>query len=189
ILMMRGMASTMEQHHRVQILDEALEAAVKLSHRYIPARQLPDKAVSLLDTASARVAISLHAVPAEVEDCRRRIEALNTELEIIGRETAVGIDTVQRQTDANEKLQAEQVRLTELDTRWQEEKGLVDQILELRAKLRNANGTVEADPVAAEPDPERPARLAELKDLQTKLHALQGEKPLILPDVDAQAVA
>ncbi|HMQ12078.1 MAG TPA: AAA family ATPase, partial [Candidatus Competibacter phosphatis] len=74
ILMMRGMASTMEQHHRVLILDEALEAAVKLSHRYIPARQLPDKAVSLLDTASARVAISLHAVPAEVEDCRRRIE-------------------------------------------------------------------------------------------------------------------
>jgi ATP-dependent Clp protease ATP-binding subunit ClpA len=76
MLMMRGMASTMEQHHRVQILDEALEAAVKLSHRYIPARQLPDKAVSLLDTASARVAISLHAVPAAVEDCRRRIEGL-----------------------------------------------------------------------------------------------------------------
>ena len=100
--MMRGMASTMEQHHRVLILDEALEAAVKLSHRYIPARQLPDKAVSLLDTASARVAISLHAVPAEVEDCRRRIEGLNTELEIIGRETAVGIDTAQRQTDATE---------------------------------------------------------------------------------------
>jgi type VI secretion system protein VasG len=96
MLMMRGMASTMEQHHRVQILDEALEAAVKLSHRYIPARQLPDKAVSLLDTASARVAISLHAVPAEVEDCRRRIEGLKTELEIIGRETAVGIDTAQR---------------------------------------------------------------------------------------------
>jgi type VI secretion system protein VasG len=77
----------------------------------------------------------------------------------------------------------------ELDDRWQEEKGLVDQILELRAKLRNANGTVEADPTAAEPDPERAARLAELKDLQTKLHELQGEKPLILPDVDAQAVA
>ena len=71
ILMMRGVASTLEKHHRVQILDEALEAAVRLSHRYIPARQLPDKAVSLLDTACARVAISQHAVPAEVEDCRR----------------------------------------------------------------------------------------------------------------------
>ena len=71
LLMMRGVASTLEKHHRVQVLDEALEAAVKLSHRYIPARQLPDKSVSLLDTACARVAISQHAVPAEVEDSRR----------------------------------------------------------------------------------------------------------------------
>ena len=188
ILMMRGMASTMEQHHRVLILDEALEAAVKLSHRYIPARQLPDKAVSLLDTASARVAISLHAVPAEVEDCRRRIEGLNTELEIIGRETAVGIDTAQRQADATEKLQAEQVRLGELEARWQEEKGVVDQILELRAKLRGDGGAIDTAAVA-EPDPERQTWLAELKDLQTRLHELQGETPLILPSVDAQAVA
>ncbi|MEZ5600340.1 MAG: type VI secretion system ATPase TssH [Candidatus Competibacteraceae bacterium] len=188
ILMMRGMASTMEQHHRVLILDEALEAAVKLSHRYIPARQLPDKAVSLLDTASARVAISLHAVPAEVEDCRRRIEGLNTELEIIGRETAVGIDTAQRQADATEKLQAEQLRLGELEARWQEEKGVVDQILELRAKLRGDGGAVDAAAVA-EPNPERQTWLAELKDLQGRLHELQGETPLILPSVDAQAVA
>jgi type VI secretion system protein VasG len=187
VLMMRGMASTMEKHHRVQILDEALEAAVKLSHRYIPARQLPDKAVSLLDTASARVAISLHAVPAEVEDCRRRIEGLKTELEIIARETAVGIDTAQRQADATAKLQAEEARLAELDARWQEEKGLVDRILELRAQLRGGAGLVETE--VAEPDPERQTRLAELQNLQAKLHELQGEKPLILPSVDAQAVA
>ena len=102
--MMRGVASTLEKHHRVQLLDEALEAAVRLSHRYIPARQLPDKAVSLLDTACARVAVSQHAVPAEVEDSRRRIEALETELEIIGREKAVGVDTAQREAQANEKL-------------------------------------------------------------------------------------
>ncbi|MFO7641672.1 MAG: type VI secretion system ATPase TssH [Candidatus Competibacteraceae bacterium] len=188
VLMMRGMVSTMEQHHRAQILDEALEAAVKLSHRYIPARQLPDKAVSLLDTASARVAISLHAVPAEVEDCRRRIEGLKTELEIIGRETAVGIDATQRQTDAAEKLQAEEARLAELDARWQEEKDLVDQILALRAQLRGAGGTVEAG-AAEEADSQRQTRLAELRELQTRLHELQGEKPLILPSVDAQAVA
>jgi type VI secretion system protein VasG len=188
VLMMRGMASTMERHHRVQILDEALEAAVKLSHRYIPARQLPDKAVSLLDTASARVAISLHAVPAEVEDCRRCIEGLKTELEIIGRETAVGIDTAQRQADATEKLQAEEARLAQLDTRWREEKDLVDQILALRAQLRGEGGTVEAT-AAEEADAQRQARLAELKELQTRLHELQGEKPLILPSVDAQAVA
>ena len=80
ILMLRGVASVLEKHHRVQLLDEAIEAAVKLSHRYIPARQLPDKAVSLLDTACARVAVSQHATPAEVEDCRRRIEALEIEI-------------------------------------------------------------------------------------------------------------
>ncbi|MEI2743542.1 MAG: type VI secretion system ATPase TssH [Candidatus Competibacter sp.] len=188
ILMMRGMASTMERHHRVQILDEALEAAVKLSHRYIPARQLPDKAVSLLDTASARVAISLHAVPAEVEDCRRRIEGLQVELDIIGREAAVGIDTAQREAAAREKLQAENVQLAKLEARWQEEKGLVDQILTLRANLRGEGGAVDQE-IAAEPDPRRQSWLVELKALQAKLHALQGESPLILPSVDAQAVA
>src|SRR3982074_1417465 len=83
ILMMRGVASTMERHHKVQVLDEALEASVKLSHRYIPARQLPDKSVSLLDTACARVAISQHAVPPEVNNSRKRIVALTTELGII----------------------------------------------------------------------------------------------------------
>jgi type VI secretion system protein VasG len=189
ILMMRGMASTMEKHHRVQILDEALEAAVKLSHRYIPARQLPDKAVSLLDTASARVAISLHAVPAEVEDCRRRIEGLQVELEIIARETAIGIETAQRQADASEKLQIEEARLAQLDARWQEEKGLVDQILALRAKLRGDGGKVDQVEVDAEADPERQTRLTELKELLAQLHTLQGESPLILPSVDAQAVA
>ena len=128
--MMRGMASTLEEHHRVQVLDEALEAAVKLSHRYIPARQLPDKAVSLLDTACARVAISQHAVPAEVEDSRRRIEALETELEIIGRESAVGIGTRHARTaSAQELLATERKRLAELEARWKPEKELVDQIL------------------------------------------------------------
>ena len=94
--MMRAIASVMEKHHRVQLLDEALEAAVKLSRRYIPDRQLPDKAVSLLDTACARVAISQHAVPAEVDDCRRRISSLETELQIIERERSIMADTVER---------------------------------------------------------------------------------------------
>src|SRR2546421_3180042 len=132
LLMMRGIASTLEKHHRVQLLDEALEAAVKLSHRYIPSRQLPDKSVSLLDTACARVAISQHAVPAEVEDSRRRIEALRTELEIIARENSGGFDTGTREADVNEKLAAENQRLAGLEARWKSEKELVDRILELR---------------------------------------------------------
>ncbi|HKZ72452.1 MAG TPA: AAA family ATPase, partial [Steroidobacteraceae bacterium] len=107
VLMMRGIVSTMEKHHRVQILDEALEASVKLAHRYIPDRQLPDKSVSLLDTSCARVAISHHATPAEVEDCQRRIEALTTELEIIGREAAIGVDTAAREAKVNAALGTE----------------------------------------------------------------------------------
>ena len=80
----------MQKHHAVEVLDEALEASVRLSHRYIPARQLPDKSVSLLDTACARVAISQHAVPAQIDDCRRQIESLETELAIIEREVGRG---------------------------------------------------------------------------------------------------
>ena len=143
ILMMRGMASTMEQHHKVQILDEALEDAVKLSSRYIPARQLPDKSISLLDTASARVAISQHAVPAEVDDSRKRIDALETELGIIEKESAIGVEVADRRTTAAEALDAERARLGELEARWEQEKGLVDEILELRARLRGVSGTVE----------------------------------------------
>jgi type VI secretion system protein VasG len=205
ILMMRGVASTMEKHHKVQILDEALEAAVKLSHRYIPARQLPDKSVSLLDTACARVAVSLHATPAEVDDSRKRIEALETELGIIGREKAIGIDIGKREAEASELLAAERTRLAELDSRWAEEKALVDEMLNLRAKLRDGirpvEGTgskLEADAATvaaaegtadAANESERMAQLAQLKLVQEKLTTLQGESPLILPTVDYQAVA
>ncbi|MBK9136408.1 MAG: type VI secretion system ATPase TssH [Betaproteobacteria bacterium] len=199
ILMMRGVASTMEKHHRVQILDEALEAAVKLSHRYIPARQLPDKSVSLLDTACARVAVSLHATPAEVDDSRKRIEALTTELEIIGREKAIGIDTAARESEANTQLAAEQERLAALEKRWADEKTLVDELLALRAKLRGGVDVVEGtgSKLEAEAKPAAPAltegeradTLAQLRDVQARLTALQGENPLILPTVDQQAVA
>ncbi|KTB70218.1 AAA family ATPase, partial [Pseudomonas viridiflava ICMP 13104] len=187
LLMMRGVASTMEQHHQVQILDEALEASVKLSHRYIPARQLPDKSVSLLDTACARVAISLHAVPAEVDDSRRRIEALETELQIIAREHAIGIVTASRQSHSETLLNAERERLAVLETRWADERALVDELLTLRAQLRDRAGTVD---VIADPDShEQQALREQLVDLQRRLSELQGENPLILPTVDYQAVA
>ena len=177
LLMMRGIASTMEQHHQVQILDEALEAAVRLSHRYIPARQLPDKSVSLLDTACARVAISLHATPAEVDDSRRRIEALETELAIIGRESKLGVDTAERRSATERRLVDERLRLGEKEQRWAAEKELVDRILALRARLREDDGA-NADDTA----------LAQLRALQAELGERQGETPLILPTVDRQAV-
>jgi type VI secretion system protein VasG len=198
ILMMRGVASTMEKHHQVQILDEALEAAVRLSHRYIPARQLPDKSVSLIDTACARVAVSLHATPAEVDDSRKRIEALNTELAIIRRENAIGVDTARRGPDAEEALAAEQDRLQDLEQRWNEERALVDELLALRARLRDGARPVEgtgskleaaAEAAPAHDENERAALKEQLKAVQDKLSALQGEHPLILPTVDYQAVA
>ena len=205
ILMMRGVASTMEKHHKAQILDEALEAAVKLSARYIPSRQLPDKSVSLLDTACARVAVSLHATPAEVDDSRKRIDSLNTELGIIAREKAIGIDVGEREAEASEHLTHEKARLAALEARWEQEKTLVGEMLELRAKLRAGGKPVEgtgskleaeagkagAETAAAVAlsDAEREATLAKLKDVQAKLADVQGESPLMLPTVDYQAVA
>lgn len=206
ILMMRGVASTMEKHHQVQILDEALEAAVKLSHRYIPSRQLPDKSVSLLDTACARVAVSLHATPAQVDDSARRIESLQVEAGIIEREAAVGLDTREREQLVQAALAEERERLAVLSARWQQEKGLVDRLLELRRQLRTAAAPVEGTgsaleqtaaqtaqataPAAAALTPEQRAEaLAELRAVQAELASLQGESPLILPTVDYQAVA
>jgi type VI secretion system protein VasG len=193
--MLRGIASTLEKHHRVQLLDEALEAAVKLSHRYITARQLPDKAVSLLDTACARVAVSQHATPPGLEDSRRRIEALQTELDIIGREEAAGFDAGPRRAAAEARLAAEKERLGVLEQRWQAERKLVDRILDLRRQLREGvseDAAVEAASALGPTGPceaERERRLAELRDLQARLVHAQGDAPLILPSVDAQAVA
>lgn len=210
ILMMRAMASSLEKHHKVLLLDEAIEAAVKLSHRYIPARHLPDKSVSLLDTACARVAISQSAMPAEVEDCKRHIEAIENELAIIAREKKVGVDTGKRQADAEALLATQQERFAELETRWSAEKDLVEKILALRAKLRGESNPVDGDDTevaeqrelsgdaaeskllassATEADEQRLALLAEMRELLASLATSQGESPLILPSVDTQAVA
>jgi type VI secretion system protein VasG len=206
ILMVRGVASVLEKHHRVQVLDEALEAAVRLSHRYIPSRQLPDKAVSLLDTSCARVAISQHAVPAEVEDTRRTIEALRIELDIIDREEVVGIDAAERRAAANERLAASEARAAILEDKWKAEREVVDRILAIRAQLRQGREPVEgtgskleeaakaqkaaseAPPATVSPE-ERARLLEELTGLQKNLTEMQGDSPLILPSVDEHAVA
>ncbi|TIQ34687.1 MAG: type VI secretion system ATPase TssH [Mesorhizobium sp.] len=155
VLMLRGVAGVLEQHHKVQILDEAIEAAVSLSHRYIPARQLPDKAVSLLDTACARVAVSQHATPAEVEDILRRRQALEVESGIIGREAAIGIDVADRQARVDAGLAETETTLAAAQARWDREKALVAEILDLRAKLRGEG--VPLDAAAAEEGAEETA--------------------------------
>ncbi|MEM6341451.1 MAG: type VI secretion system ATPase TssH, partial [Pseudomonadota bacterium] len=191
IRMMRGIASMLENHHKVQVLDEGIEAAVSLSARYIPARQLPDKSVSVLDTACARVAVSQHAVPAEVDDARKKIDALVTELEIIDRDETAGFDVDDRRTAITDLKTQEEERLKGLDDRWQAEKTVVEDILDLRAQLRAGGAEVEGDDTGETPLTEdaRANLLAQLKAKNAELEALQGEAPLILPIVDAQAVA
>ncbi|QDY70926.1 type VI secretion system ATPase TssH [Qingshengfaniella alkalisoli] len=194
VKMMRGIASMLERHHRVQVLDEGIEAAVSLSARYIPARQLPDKSVSVLDTACARVAVSQHAVPAEVDDSRKRIDALTTELEIIGRDETAGYDVDERRAAVTHAKDVETERLNELTEKWEAEKGVVKDILDLRAKLREGGARVDT-PDAEESDAsplsvdERAALVQDLRAKNAELAQLQGEHPLILPIVDAQAVA
>jgi type VI secretion system protein VasG len=195
IRMMRGIASMLEHHHKVQVLDEGIEAAVKLSARYIPARQLPDKSVSVLDTACARVAISQHAVPAEVDDSRKRIDALATELEIIARDESAGYDVAARRAAISDLKAEEEGRLATLNERWEAEKAVVQSILDLRAQLRAAGAAVDSAEDAAPEPPEgtepvdTAALLADLRAKNVELAEMQGESPLILPIVDAQAVA
>jgi type VI secretion system protein VasG len=179
LLMMRNTAAALEKHHQVLILDEALAAAVKLSHRYIPARQLPDKAVSLLDTACARVACSQHAVPAAIDDCRRRLAALDTELEIVRRELGLGVAGAdERETALLGQLESQRRTQSQLDAQWAGERDLVVRILDRRAKLRTP-GEAKG----------RAVWLAELREAHDELAKLQGDRPLILPTVDQQAVA
>ncbi|WP_415182322.1 type VI secretion system ATPase TssH [Phaeovulum sp.] len=204
MLMCRGIAGVLEKHHRVELLDEAIEAAVKLSHRYIPSRQLPDKAISLLDTACARVAVSQHATPAEVEDARRRLDALEIEQGIIGREEAIGIDVATRKAAVEAALADAVAVFDAANLRWDAEKAIVAEILDLRAQLRGLGAAVDetgdlgdADDATNDPDdpdaPEaapfdRAGALATLKERMATLSAAQGETPLILPSVDRLAV-
>ena len=149
IRMLRCISSVMERHHEVQVFDEAVASATTLAHRYIPARQLPDKAVSLLDTACARVAVALHSTPAPLEDSGHRISALELEEEILERERAVGHADEKRAEKIAGELAEERVRSEQLTERWNQEKKLVDEILELRRKLVNMGSQEDGDSDAA----------------------------------------
>lgn len=191
IRMMRGMAGVMEEHHQVQLLDEAIQASVTLAHRYIPARQLPDKSVSLLDTACARVAISQHAVPAEVDDARKRIDALEAEAVILNKEKNAGIDVDERQGRVDIALAEAQQQLKKLEHKWQDELAIVKDIMVLRKQLREWTDTDLGLDSNADQNisPEKQQLFDQLQQKQDELQAKQGETPMILPTVDDQAVA
>ena len=135
IKMIRGLAETLEKHHRVRILDEAIVESVRLSHRYLTGRQLPDKSISLLDTAAARVAISHAATPPAIDDVQRRIQHLEVEINILQRESVTGADHVARLEQLRQEQANAKAKLEELDTRWKQEAELIEKLRTIREQL------------------------------------------------------
>jgi type VI secretion system protein VasG len=181
--MLSGLLPTLEAHHKVRILREALVEAVRLSQRYIPARQLPDKAVSLIDTACARVAISRSATPPAVEDLQRRIETVTGDIAVLQREQQTGRDHQADLAALAEEKAAAEARLRELEARWQRERKLAEEIEGLRERL-TAPSPAKTDDAA-----ERARWRERLAALDSELEEVQGEAPLLFTQVDGQAVA
>lgn len=214
IAMMRGLTETLEQHHGVRILDDAVIESVRLSHRYLSGRQLPDKSISLLDTACARVAIGHESVPPAVEDCRWRIHHVKAEHERLERENATVTDHSDRLAELKQQEEELQAELDGLESQWQQEAELVQAMREIFDKLERDAVAAEdgEEPSPEQPPPEQPASddapddqsaaapgklsdeerqslRAELDGLRSKLEELQGEQPLMQVCTDGQAVA
>ncbi len=216
ISMMRGLLDKMEDHHNVRILDEAIVECVKLSNRYITGRQLPDKSVSVLDTACAKVAIGQGATPASVEDTTRKIQNLTSEIDALEREQVTGAGHDDRLDDLRAKRTAAEEDLAKFTAQWEKEKELTAQIRTIRQKLElsRLDGQMAAAAAAAAPaaepagDVELEAQPAadttaesagepadadflrsELQRLNAELKEVQGENPLMAPVVNAQVVA
>ena len=214
-VMLRGVVPALEKHHTVRILDEGLAAAVKFSHRYLPDRQLPDKAVSVLDTACARLSLGQNATPAAVEDKQREVDDCAVQIRVLERESALGADHGERLTAVAKRKEAAEAKLAELTARWTQERDLVNKIREIRGKLEElvhpaaapvAVAQAAAAPASAPPAaaPAPPAEAApaepptspptveslreELAVLNGELEKLQGENPLMGICVDAQIV-
>lgn len=182
MVMMRGIVSMLEKHHQVRILDEGLEAAVRLSHRYVAGRQLPDKAVSVLDTACAKLALGQNSTPAAIEDLNRRIDDLEVQQRVLTREQAVGTDHSKRLAAIADELATSRTDVDALKARFTKESGLVVKLRELRGsieeKAHEANAAAELGPLREE-----------LVQLDDELKTLQGETPLMGVCLDGQAVS
>ncbi len=179
VSMLRGVGQAMAAHHKVRILDEAITEAVKLSSRFIPGRQLPDKAVSVLDTACAKIAIGQNATPARLEDARRRLDILATERAQLDKEQSSGSDHGKRLSEIDEETNALTASLAADEARFAIEKELVSRV---------HAGLDLIEPLAKD-DPARVDALENLNAVRGELRALQGFEPMILPVVDASAVA
>jgi len=184
-VMLRGIVPSLEKHHDLRILDEAVTATVRLSHRYLAGRQLPDKAVSVLDTACARLSLGQHTIPPPVEDATRRIDDLRVQKQILERETAVGEDHAERLAAIEEQIASEEQSLVRLKSQWEQETELVRDIRAMRQALETGADSVNAGgngKAAAKPS------LQALQELESRLTAVQGENPLIHVCVDERIV-
>ncbi|MDR2786812.1 MAG: type VI secretion system ATPase TssH [Candidatus Accumulibacter sp.] len=186
--MVRGLTGTFAAHHGVWIMDDAVRAAVTLSHRFIPSRQLPDKAISLLDTACARVALSLHTPPARIEHLRERLAALRVEYDLLEREAKIGKTETARLEPLAVRIREMEASLEEQESLWEKERERVERVIERRNALIRETEAPEAGPDTGEKT-DVPARREELRILEAELEALQKGSPLILPQVDETVVA
>ncbi len=207
IAMMRGLVDTLQKHHKIEILNEAVEDSVRLSSRYISGRQLPDKSVSLLDTACARVAIGHTTIPAAIEDCQRTVDLTTTAIGILERESAIGSDHQAELEKLRQKKADAMARYETLKVQWHAEKDFIAKIRALREQLSPPDPTAKPKPPAAGSattpaagtpatpapaplsDADRQKLAADLADLNAQLAAVQGETPLLQACVDSQAVA
>ncbi|SPD72776.1 Protein ClpV1 [uncultured Desulfobacterium sp.] len=182
LVMMRAISPFLEKHHNVMITDEALADTVSLSHRYISGRQLPDKAVSVLDTACSRVAIGLTTSPPQVEEATRQIAHIEREIKTLNKETLMGRDHAERLVFLEKEKEETTARLDALNKKWQEEMEIAQKIVVIRQEIR--------DIFEKEPDNKvLPEKQEELKVLETQLAERQGDTPLVQVEVDSQTVS
>ncbi|MBO0798833.1 MAG: type VI secretion system ATPase TssH, partial [Blastocatellia bacterium] len=185
IVMMRGLTAILEKHHRVRILDEAVADAVKLSHRYISGRHLPDKSVSVLDTACAKVALGQGSTPPAIEDATRRVAQYSVESRALEREAATGADHGARIVELGAARRGEEERLARLNEQWETERTLIGRLRTIREKLE-ALALEKPDSLN---NGEGGSLRAELARLNAELREVQGETPLLQPVVTSQTIA
>ncbi|MGA2219477.1 MAG: type VI secretion system ATPase TssH, partial [Terracidiphilus sp.] len=179
--MLRGIKASLEKHHNLRILDEAVTATVRLSHRYIAGRQLPDKAVSVLDTACARLSLGQNSTPPRLEDILRRIDALEVQKRVLERETKIGGDHAEKLAEIGTHIAAAKQERDILNEQWEGEKALTVKIRALQEKL-------EAEKKDPEATPDETTVRAELAQLEAELATLQGDRGMMRVSVDAQIV-
>ncbi len=197
INMMRAISEMLQSHHGVRIMDEAIVDSVRLSSRYITARQLPDKSVSLLDTACARVALSQSATPAAIEDTRRNISQCQANIKSLERENAMLGTCGDRIDSLKSELEELQSKLKEQEIQWDKEREIVEQIHQLQdqietnfhAKSLSAAAVKQENNSSILSESEHASIKAGIQDLMEKLTEIQGDEPMIQVNVDSQAIA